>query len=197
MADKTKISINVSFDKKVALSHVASSQLQKEKPGPKLKKTLGTTKPSASVDQPVLHWDETTDPINNTVTLAIREVTSNVVFSARIWVDKSIDRKHACYGHVMDHEKRHVKVWQSGVRKYAKDILKAVEAAVSPDMAKPVEVKQKDAKKLRADSFTRIETALNDAVQIYGKKIGAESKKKIHTAAEARKTQSICADYLI
>ncbi len=196
VADKTKISIDVSFDKKVKLSHVASGKLQKEKDGLKTTKTLGVTKPSAAVESPVLHWDEVTDPINKTKTLAIKEVSAKVVYSTRVWIDKAIGKKHDCYKHVFEHEKRHVKVWQAGVKKYAKDIIKAVDAVTTPKLGKPVEVKDKAAAKVREEAFKRIDKALADAVQKYGKKIGDESKKKIDTSSERKKTNAICADYL-
>src|SRR4029078_7665146 len=125
MANKTTFSVKVSFENEVALSHVASSKLKNEKGGQATTKTLGATKPSVSVTQSILHWDETTDPIAKKVTLAIKEVTSEIVYSARIWIDDSIDKKCNCYKHVLDHEKQHVKIWKDGAKKYAEFIIAA------------------------------------------------------------------------
>ncbi len=196
MAKKTTFSIKVSFENEVVLSHVASSKLKNEKGGQETKKTLGTTKPSVSVTQPVLHWDETTDPIAKKVTLAIKEVTSEIVYSARIWIDAAIDKKCDCYKHVLDHEKQHVKIWKDGARNYAEFIIKAVADATSPQMDMPEEIGLSEAAAFRAAAFQRINVAVNEAAQNCGKKISAESKK-IHTAAELKKTNSLCADYLI
>ncbi|MFT7593723.1 MAG: hypothetical protein ACI8R4_001039 [Paracoccaceae bacterium] len=195
MSGKTKYSIAVEFDKKVPLSHVASSKLQKEKNVQKTTRTLGSTKPSASFEPPVLHWDEVTDPIAKTVALAIKEVSATVTFSVKIWVDQSVDKKCDCYAHVLDHEKRHAGIWQSGAKKRGKDILKAICDATTPTMAKPVTVKQSEVKKLRAAAFKKIEAALEVAVKAAGEAISKESKK-IHTAAELKKTNALCVKYL-
>lgn len=195
MAGKTKVSIKVDFTKTVPLSHVASSKLQKEKGGQATKKTLGATKPRAEYEPPVLHWDETTDPIAKKVTLAIKEVTATVTFSARIWIDKAIDKKSDCYAHVFDHEKQHAKIWAKEAKKREKDLIKAVEKVVAPSLGKPVEVKQTEAKKVRAAAFKAIDAALGAAVQKAGLECGKESRK-IHTPAELAKTNRLCADYL-
>ncbi|MFL4471327.1 hypothetical protein ACERZ8_16110 [Tateyamaria armeniaca] len=196
MAGKTKISIDVSFNKSIQLKHVAGSALQKEKDGQKTKRTLGVTKPKVEFSQPVLHWDEVSDPINKTITLAIKEVTARVTFSARIWIDKRIDKKCECYAHVFDHEKRHAKIWQAGVKKYSSAIQKAVEDATLPKMDAPEEMKESKAKAFRTDAFKRIDIAFNEAVIKYGKKISAESKK-IHTSSELKKTNNLCEEYLL
>lgn len=195
MADKTKFSVNVIFDKKILLTHVGSSQLQKEKGGQKTRKTLGSTKPKASFEPPLLHWEEATDPIQKTVTMSIKEVTITVTFSARIWIDKRITKSSDCYVHVMEHEMRHVKIWAAGARKRERDILKAVTDATEPTMDNPVVVKQSQAKKVRDDAFNRIAAALDAAVQKAGAEISKDSKK-IHTPAELKKTNSLCELYL-
>lgn len=198
MAGTTTIKINVVFDKRVPLTPVPSSKLQKQKKNAqKTKKVLGSTKPSAAVETPVLHWDQVTDPIAKTVQLAIKEVTATVTFSTRIWVDKAIAKKDPCYAHVLDHEKRHVKVWQAGAKKYGAKINQEVAAVVAPTLKNPVEVPLSQAQTVRNDAFKVIDAALAAAVQKYGKKIGDESKKKVHTAAELKKTNTICAAYLI
>jgi hypothetical protein len=196
MATKTTFSIKVSFENEVVLSHVASSKLQNEQGGQATKKTLGVTKPRVSVTRTVLHWDETTDPIANKLTLAIKEVTAEVVYSARIWIDDAIDKKCDCYKHVLDHEKQHVKIWKDGAKKYAEFIIQAVADVTSPQMDMPEEIELSKAPAFRDAAFQRIDAAVNEAAQNCGKKISAESKK-IHTSAELKKTNSLCADYLI
>ena len=195
MAKSTKFSIKVTFENRVTLSHVSSGKLQGEKGGQKTKKTLGVTKPRAEITTPVLHWDQTTDPINKKITLALKEVSADVTFSARIWVDKAIDKKSDCYKHVMDHELEHVKIWKSSVNKQAKDIEKAVSDATAPQMDAPEEIKLSEAAKFRDAAFKKIDAALHEAVQKCGATASAESKK-IHTSAEWKKTNTLCADYL-
>ena len=195
MADKTKYSIKVAFEKKVPVSHVASSKLQKEKDGQATKKTLGVTKPRASFEPPVLHWDETTDPINKTVKLALKEVTATVTFSARIWIDKAIDKSCDCYAHVFDHEKRHAIIWSKESKKAEAGINKAVAQAKVPTMSKPVEVKAAQAAKIRSEAFKAVDAALGAAVQKAGIEVGKASRK-IHTPAELKKTNKLCAVYL-
>lgn len=146
--------------------------------------------------QPVLHWDETTDPIAKKVTLAIKEVTSEIVYSARIWIDTAIDEKCDCYKHVLDHEKQHVKILKGGAKKYADFIIKAVADATSPQMYKPEEIGLSDAAAFREAAFQRINAAVSQAAQKCRKKISGESQK-IHTTAELKKTNSLCADYMI
>lgn len=196
MADKTKFAVKVVFDKNVPLSHVASSKLQKEKGGQKTRKTLGVTKPRASFEPPLLHWVEATDPIQKTVTMSIKEVSVTVTFSARIWIDKSIDKKCDCYAHVLDHEKRHAKTWAAGAKKREKAILKAVSDATAPTLDNPVVVKPSQARKTSKDAYDAIYAALDAAVQKAGAEISKESKK-IHTPGELKKTNSLCEDYLI
>lgn len=196
MSGKTKYSISVVFDNNVTLSPVPSSKLQKVKGGQKTKKTLGTTKPRATIDVPVLHWDEVTDPIAKTVTLALKEFIVTVTYSTRIWVDQAIDKKSPCYAHVLDHEERHVKIWKQGVKKEAATICKAVEAVAVPSTDKPVQMKLSEAGKFRDACFKELSAALDAAVQAAGIKIG-QASKKIHTAAELKKTNTLCAAYLI
>ena len=196
MPGNTKFNVSVAFDKKVSLSHVASSRLQKEKGGQKTKRTLGVTKKHAERGVPLLHWDEETDPIAKTVRLALKEVSIAYVIKANIWLDKAVDKKSPCYKHIMNHEMRHVKIWQNGIKKYTKDMIKLVEDATEPKMSTPIVVKLSKAKALRAASYNKINAAMIEAFDIYGKKI-SEDSRKIHTPAELKKTNEMCQMYLL
>ncbi len=193
---KTKFKIKVKFLKKVPLSHVASSKLQKEKGGQKTTKTLGTTKPHVAFPPPELHWEELTDPIAKTVKLSLKKVIVKVEYSAKIWLDKGVDRNSPCYAHIFEHEKRHARIWNAGVKKYGKKIAQAVIDATAPTMDEPVEVASAKAAALRKDSYDKIYRALDSAVLKYGKIISKESKV-IHTPGELKKTNKLCAPYLM
>jgi hypothetical protein len=197
MARMTKISIPVTFEKTVKVSYVNSSKLQKDKKDAQATtKTLGVMKPSVSIGVPELHWQEESDPIAKTVTLAVKEVRSFVTFTGKIWIDNAIDKKCECFKHVFDHEKRHAKIWNKGVKGYGNKIRAEVSDAVNPKLFDPKTVKESEVRKVREEAFKAIDKALEKAVLKYGKKVQTESRK-IHTSGELRKTNDLCRDYLM
>src|SRR5690606_1099171 len=123
-------------------------------------KVLGTTLPSVAIPPLTVTWDETPDKAKKTVTLAVAKVSVVVSISARVLIDKAIDRKTPCYKHVWEHEKKHLDAYKRGASGHAADLRRAVADATVPQRRKPLEVPEKDARAFKAKAEERMGAAL-------------------------------------
>jgi hypothetical protein len=110
-------------------------------------------------------------------------------------IDRAIDRASDCYKHVYDHEKRHLQAYKEGAASHTAAVRRAVTDATAPQLKAPVKVATKDVMKFKEKAQSRIVEALDNAVLEAMKEIKAASLA-IHTDAERKKTNTICAAYL-
>lgn len=192
---KTDFDVKFVMDPKVPVTYVASAVIQKQDNAIKGTKTLGVTNPRVVRPVPVVTWDETPDKAKKTVMLAVAKVSVEVTLSCAVMVDQDIDRKSPCHKHVMEHEDKHVDAYRRGAAAHAADLRRAVVDASVPQRKKPLEVRERDVKALKERTEKRIVESLDAAMLAAMKAIKADSLS-IHTAAELKKTNTICAAYL-
>jgi hypothetical protein len=193
MAKQTKFKLNceVSFNNQIKVSYVASGILQRG--AAEHRKVLGKTKPHYHIPKPVLEWDES--KAGDNVTLVITEVSAQIVYHARVLIDKAIDKKSDCFKKVIHHEDTHVQFYREGVPKYEKAIVDMVRRAVSAKFDKSKKLAVDKAKKFKSDAVDDVIDMLRAAAKEYKKRIHEQSMK-IHTAAELAETSTVCAVYL-
>ncbi|GMG81292.1 hypothetical protein LNKW23_05050 [Paralimibaculum aggregatum] len=194
MTAATDYAIEVKFDRKVKLRRVAGSTIQKDEKKKRSRKVLGSTSPRMEITDPVLVWE--TEGEGAEVTLRLVSIAATITFATQIKIDKAIDTATTCYKEVKAHELEHVKIWQSGVKRFAPKIVSELEmlfARLLPaEEALPAgKVK---ARQQRADEVVR--QLLPWTAQHYGEKISRLSKKH-DTKAELDRIQGICGLYLL
>lgn len=196
MATKTQINVTIKLAGGVPVNYVSRSALhRKSKPKPG-RVTLGVTELHASYAPPTLYFDEVSDPIGGTVEYTIKQIDLVVSFAISTDLDNAIPKSTPCHAHVSAHEKRHVKIFQTGCKASAAKIEKAVRKAIKPLVAKPVLVKENQAKAFRQLAFDKVDAVVSGVVQKVHDDLVDESEKKVHTKSEAKKTQTICAAYI-
>lgn len=195
MAGKTEFDVTMALADKVALTHVDSATIQKQKNVGHGRKTLGVTFPSVAIPVPTVEWQQTADQTKAMCTLAITKVSVAVAVTAKVMIDQAIDKTSACYKHVYEHEKRHLKAYKDGASSHAVAVRRAVTDATAPQLKAPVKVAVKDVAKFKDKAEARIVAALDSAVVEAMKEIKVDSLS-IHTPAELQTTNGICAAYL-
>ncbi len=196
MAGKTTFDVTMALDpSKVSWTDVDSTTIQKQENAIKGTKTLGVTQ--ASIERPPMKfvWEETPDKATGMVTLAVSKVTLAVTVSARVMVDKAISKSTPCHKHVVDHEQRHVDAYKSSAVTQTTELRRAVADATAPQLKAPVKVAKKEVDAFKAKQQERIEKALDPVIP----KLMAAMKEvslAIHTSAEMKKTNAICAAHL-
>jgi hypothetical protein len=195
VAGKTSFDVTMTMVSKVPVTYVESATLQKQENAVKGTKTLGVTNPSVAIPEPTLEWQETSDKATGMYTVVITKVSVAVSISATVMIDKAIDRTSDCYKHVFEHEKRHLQAYKDGAASHEAAIRRAVTDATAPQLKTPVKVAKKDLAKFKERAQRRVVDALDSAVVDAMKEIKTDSLA-IHTAAELKKTDTICANYL-
>lgn len=196
MSGKTLFDVTMALDpSKVVWTSVDSATIQKQKNAIKGTKTLGVTE--ASLERPPMTfvWQETPDKASGMVTLAISKVSLAIKVTAKVMVDKAIPTSTPCHKHVVDHEQRHVDAYKRSAITQAAELKRIVAGATAPQLKAPVKVAKKDVGTFKEKQEKRIEEALDKAIAPAMEAMKAESLK-IHTSAEAAKTNSVCAAHL-
>lgn len=195
MSGKTDFDVTMIMAAKVPLSYVDSSTIQKQETKDRGGKVLGVTVPSVAIPEPTITWDEVQDKATKMVSLAVAKVSVEVSISAKVMIDKAIDKKSRCHKHVWDHEKRHLDAYKAGAKSQTAAIRRAVTDAAVPQRKKPLAVEEKDVRKIKEKTEKRIIEALDGAVIAAIKEIKADSLS-IHTPDELKKTNGVCAIHL-
>lgn len=193
MANKTKFTINMAFPSSVQAKTAPLRTIQKgADPG---KVGVSVTDSSCTCKSVVLHWDETTDPINKTVTLAIKEVTVDLDVTCAIFYAKEVDRKSPCYAHLVKHEYKHLASRKASVKKYKPLVVKFIEESVWPTLDDPQTMKSNKAKALRNSAYKKIKKAADDACGKF-MTLSDRDSKKIDTSSETAETTRLCAEFI-
>lgn len=195
MASKTVFNVQTPI-RHLGTRHVAKSRIPKDPSGAPKRTVFASTVLHVSPKSLTLYWDEATDPIAKTVTLALKGVGIAVELSTETFIDAAIDRSTPCYRENVRHEAKHVAHFRKDARTLAEKIRKGLEKVKVPSPAKPETLPQKKAKQRRQDVHKALDTAYIAIVTAETEAMALATAKKLHTSSENAKMEALCASYM-